>query len=62
MAQIDRYFNDDSFTNMLQRVQSLSYHYEGRLQLHVIGGFSDRNRVSHALSVSLLRECIILFP
>ena len=56
LAQIDRFFNDDSFTTMIQRIQSLSYHYEGRLQLHLIGGFSDRNRVSHALSIALLRE------
>ena len=56
MAQIDRCFNDDSFTTMIQRIQSLSYHYEGRLQLHLIGGFSDRNRVAHSLSVALLRK------
>ena len=58
MAQIDRCFNDDSFTTMIQRIQSLSYHYEGRLQLHLIGGFSDRNRVAHSLSVALLRKSI----
>lgn len=55
MAQIDRCFNDDSFTTMIQRIQSLSYHYEGRLQLHIIGGFSDRNRVAHSLSITLLQ-------
>ena len=58
MAQIDRCFNDDSFTTMIQRIQSLSYHYEGRLQLHLIGGFSDRNHVAHSLSVALLRKSI----
>lgn len=46
---------------MIQRIQSLSYHYEGRLQLHLIGGFSDRNRVAHNLSVSLLRESLLKF-
>ena len=56
LTQIDRYFNDDSITNMIQRIQSLSYHYEGRLQLHLIGGFSDSRRISHALSISLLRK------
>ena len=61
MAQIDRSFNDDSFTTMIQRIQSLSYHYEGRLQLHLIGGFSDRNRVAHSLSVALLRKSILSF-
>ena len=56
LTQIDRYFNDDSITNMIQRIQSLSYHYEGRLQLHLIGGFSDSRRISHGLSISLLRK------
>jgi len=55
LTQIDRYFNDDSISNMIQRIQSLSYHYEGRLQLHLIGGFSDSRRISHALSISLLQ-------
>lgn len=46
---------------MIQRIQSLSYHYEGRLQLHLIGGFSDARRISHALSISLLRNAQILY-
>ena len=41
---------------MIQRVQSLSYHYEGRLELHVIGGFSDLRRLSQDFSVPLLRK------
>jgi protein N-terminal asparagine amidohydrolase len=56
LSQIDRSFTDDSFTTMIQRIQSLSYHYEGRLQVHVIGGFADSRRISHALSISLLRK------
>ena len=59
LTQIDRYFNDDSLTTMIQRIQSLSYHYEGRLQLHLIGGFSDNRRISHNLSIALLRKKII---
>jgi len=55
LTQIDRYFNDDSLTTMIQRIQSLSYHYEGRLQLHLIGGFSDNRRISHNLSIALLQ-------
>ena len=61
LTQIDRYFNDDSLTTMIQRIQSLSYHYEGRLQLHLIGGFSDNRRISHNLSIALLRKKITLF-
>ncbi len=41
---------------LVQRVQSLSYHYEGRMELHVIGGFADNKAISHQLSISLLRE------
>ena len=61
LTQIDRYFNDDSLTTMIQRIQSLSYHYEGRLQLHLIGGFSDNRRISHNLSIALLRKKITMF-
>ena len=62
LTQIDRFFNDDSLTTMIQRIQSLSYHYEGRLQLHLIGGFSDNRRISHNLSIALLRKLSQEFP
>ena len=61
LTQIDRFFNDDSLTTMIQRIQSLSYHYEGRLQLHLIGGFSDNRRISHNLSIALLRKKLTMF-
>ena len=42
-------------------MQSLSYQFEGRLELHIIGGFADTRRISHQLSVSLLRKlCVSL--
>ena len=47
---------DDCLSSVIHRVQSLSYQFEGRLELHIIGGFADARRISHQLSVSLLRE------
>ena len=46
---------DDCLSSVIHRVQSLSYQFEGRLELHIIGGFADARRISHQLSVSLLR-------
>ena len=40
-------------------MQSLSYQFEGRLELHIIGGFADTRRISHQLSVSLLRKLCV---
>ena len=47
---------------MIQRVQSLSYHYDGRLELHVIGGFQDSRRIAVDLAVPLLRKSLFLVP
>ncbi len=55
VSQIDRVF-EEGLMALVQRVQSLSYHYEGRMELHVIGGFADNKAISHQLSISLLRE------
>ncbi len=57
LSQVDRVF-EEGLTAMIQRVQSLSYHYEGRLELHVIGGFADSRRISQDLSVPLLRKLL----
>ena len=52
---------DDCLSTVIHRVQSLSYQFEGRLELHIIGGFADTRRISHQLSVSLLRKlCVSL--
>jgi hypothetical protein len=47
---------DEGLTSLVQRVQSLSYHYDGRLELHVIGGFVDSRRIAVDLAVPLLRK------
>ena len=55
LSQIDRVY-EDGLEAMIQRVQSLSYHYDGRLELHVIGGFADNKGLSHTLTINLLRK------
>ena len=50
---------DDCLSTVIHRVQSLSYQFEGRLELHIIGGFADTRRISHQLSVSLLRKLCV---
>ena len=49
---------EEGLTTLIERVQSLSYHYDGRLELHVLGGFADSKGVSHQLSIALLRKYI----
>ena len=60
MCHLDRVY-EEGLTTMIQRVQSLSYHYEGRMELHVIGGFADTKGISHPLSIQILRELTELF-
>ncbi len=55
MCQLDRVF-EDGLNTLIQRIQSLSYHYDGRLELHVLGGYADSKAVSHTLSIALLRK------
>lgn len=55
LCQVDRVY-DEGLGSMIQRVQSLSYHYDGRLELHVIGGFADSRRITLDISVPLLRK------
>lgn len=57
LSQVDRVY-EEGLTSMIQRVQSLSYHYDGRLELHIIGGFQDNKGISHPLSISLMRKLI----
>ena len=55
MSQFDRVFDDD-LAVLIQRVQAVSYHYDGRLELSVIGGYTDNKGLSHALTTSTLRK------
>jgi len=54
VSQFDRVFDDD-LAVLIQRVQAVSYHYDGRLELSVIGGYTDNKGLSHALTTSLLQ-------
>ena len=54
MSQFDRVYEDD-LQLMVQRVQAVSYHYDGRLELSLIGGYTDGKGLSHALTVSALQ-------
>ena len=55
VSQFDRVFDDD-LAILIQRVQAVSYHYDGRLELSVIGGYTDNKGLSHALTTSTLRK------
>lgn len=46
--------------NMVSRVQELTMGFEGRLQLQLIGGYSDPHNYSEDLYYNILREFIML--
>ena len=48
--------SEDGVTSLVQRVSSLSYGYEGRLELHLIGAFADTKGIAAALVHSALSE------
>jgi hypothetical protein len=49
--------NEEGMLAMLQKISSLSYGYEGRTELHLVGAFSDTKGVGAAL----LRSCLCKF-
>jgi hypothetical protein len=55
VSQFDRVYEED-LSVLVQRVQSVSYHYEGRLELSVVGGYADNKGLSHALTIATLRK------
>ena len=55
VSQFDRVFDDD-LAILIQRVQAVSYHYDGRLELSVVGGYTDNKSISHSLTTSTLRK------
>jgi hypothetical protein len=50
--------NEEGVSGLIQRVSSLSYGYEGRLELHLIGAFADLKGIAAALLHSALSELI----
>jgi hypothetical protein len=57
--QVDR-MNEEGLSGLVQRVSALSYGYEGRLELHLIGAFADPKGVAAALVHSALSKPFIL--
>ena len=55
-VQVDR-VNEEGLVAMLQRISTLSYGYEGRLELHLVGAFSD----TKGLSAALIHSCLSKF-
>ena len=53
LAQIDR-LSEEGLTTFLQKVSSMAYGYEGRLELHLVGAFSDPKGLGAALVTSTL--------
>jgi hypothetical protein len=56
--QVDR-MNEEGLSGLVQRVSALSYGYEGRLELHLIGAFADPKGVAAALVHSALSKPFI---
>jgi len=54
VSQFDQVFDDD-LALLIQRVQAVSYHYDGRLELSVVGGYTDNKSISHSLTTSTLQ-------
>ncbi len=52
--------NEEGLSGLVQRVSALSYGYEGRLELHLIGAFADPKGVAAALVHSALSKPFIL--
>ena len=48
--------NEEGVSGLLQRVSSLSYGYEGRLELHLVGAFADTKGIAAALLHSALSK------
>lgn len=57
MAHLDGSGVDECVTLMIQRVQDLSLGYpDGRLELQLVGGYSDPRHYSEELFYSLMRK------
>jgi hypothetical protein len=52
--------NEEGLSGLVQRVSALSYGYEGRLELHLIGAFADPKGVAAALVHSALSKTFII--
>eukprot|EP00096_Caligus_rogercresseyi_P005472 TRINITY_DN2099_c0_g1_i1.p1 TRINITY_DN2099_c0_g1~~TRINITY_DN2099_c0_g1_i1.p1 ORF type:complete len:374 (+),score=103.91 TRINITY_DN2099_c0_g1_i1:238-1359(+) len=47
--------HEDGISSMIQRILSLSFHYDGRFEMHLLGGFADPKGIAQDLTVSILQ-------
>lgn len=59
VAHLDGAGTDEGVMNMIHRVQELALGYpEGRLELQLIGGYSDSRNYSEGLFHSIMRKLL----
>lgn len=59
LAHLDGSETDEAVCTMVQRVQELALGYpEGRIELQLVGGFSDAHRYSEELFYNIMSEYI----
>lgn len=56
LAHLDGSCTDDCVINMVLKVQEFSLGVQGRLELHLIGGFSDVQNYSEDLFFAIMRK------
>lgn len=62
LAHLDGSGTDEAVCNMVQRVQELALGYpEGRIELQLIGGFSDAFHYSEKLFYEIMSEYLKLY-
>lgn len=63
MAHVDGADQEGGITPLISRIQEVSLGYpNGRLELHLIGGFMDHRGYSERLISSLLRNSLLRVP
>lgn len=61
LAHFDGSGTDEAVCNMVQRVQELALGYpEGRIELQLIGGFSDAHHYSEELFYNIMSKYFVL--
>lgn len=62
MAHVDGADQESGITPLISRIQEVSQGYpNGRLELHLIGGYMDPRGYSERLVANLLRKCAVIF-
>lgn len=62
VAHLDGAGTDEGIMNMVHRVQELALGYpEGRLELQLVGGYSDSRNYSEELFYNIMRKSLFYF-